>query len=779
MLRIVFFCGGVLLAATLPALPPLWIIVVLGVFAGAVSVGVAVLRWPALVVLGLSYGLLAGHYLCNLQLPAGFEGRELLIRGHVSSIPMQREDSLRFEFLTDGAALDDGRDDASHQIPSKVMLTWYGRESLSVGEHWQLLVKLKRPRGFVNSGGFDYQRWLLSRHIGATGYVRTSTQNKPLAASRSFPLQRWRQHLRTWLLSHVANPDTRGPLLALALGDNSIISPQQWSLFKKTGTSHLMAISGLHIGLLALIGYAIGHGLRALLSLMLMRQRWIYPLPALLSVLLAFGYAALAGFGLPTQRALIMCVAANITLLIARSHSLWRAWSWALLGVLLWDPLAGYDAGFWLSFGAVAVLLWSFSYRHQRQSKGLLYRCWARCWMFGKAQVVLFVGLLVPLLALNLSPVLAAPLANAVAIPWVSFLVVVPLLSGLLLSAVHAGLAQWCLSVAETQLDLVWRWLDTVADLNLDTGALFASPIHTTVAIVVAVLGVALLLAPRGLPGRWLGALLVLPLLMPFTKASPPPLQLTVLDVGQGLATVVRTAHHTLVYDTGPRFSERFNAGDAIVGAYLQHQGLPDIDALVISHRDQDHAGGAGALSKSVLVHRWLLGETIRTAQPSDSEFCADAPPWHWDDVEFRFITTAAARFADDNNNRSCVLLISYGEQRILLPGDIEAEVERQLVAQRLLPAPVAVVVAPHHGSNTSSTRGFVEHLQPSAVIYSAGYRNRYHHPHPKVVSRYQKVGSEAFSTAEGGQIDVVWQADAKLTIRQRRLSHRRYWFAQ
>ncbi|MEX1034114.1 MAG: DNA internalization-related competence protein ComEC/Rec2, partial [Cellvibrionaceae bacterium] len=671
--------------------------------------------------LGALWGISAGHRLLAGQLPAALEGEELLVSGYISALPEDRDDFQRFEFSIDDFHNIDPVYLAEQPLPKRVLLSWYGQDSqIRVAQRWTLRIRLKRPRGFVNTGGFDYQRWLLSRGLGATGYVRPSTHNQLHGVAPGYTVQKQRQRIRDWIAGAV-DSDSQGLLLALAIGDSSAISPEQWELLRATGTSHLMAISGLHIGLIALFGYWLGHALRAACSLLGRRLGLGYLLPGCVSCILAACYSAMAGFSLPTQRALIMVLLVNIAIVLSRVGTSMRALAWAMLIVLLLDPLSAYQLGFWLSFGAVGFLLFHFQHRYRTDSGA------QRFVGFGRAQWVVFVGLMVPLLALNQALSLLTPLANLIAIPLVSLVAVMPLLLGVLLSGLDWSIADALLQLAAATLRLCLWILDGFTHHLKSVGWYPQGAGVSLFSALLALAGVLLLLSPRGIPGRWLGVVLLFPLLLPGADRRPP-LAVTVLDVGQGLAIVVATPSRLLVYDTGPAYSERFNAGDAIVGPYLRARGIHKIDRLIVSHGDADHAGGTEALMAGVAVDDLIVGNDLPrvsgTYPDVPASRCDSDAGWRWDEVSFRLIEPDGA--TQGRNNQSCILLIEYAGQRVLIPGDIEAPVERILLAAGQLPRSVAVLVAPHHGSATSSTPGFVEQTQAQRVVYSAGYRSNY-----------------------------------------------------
>jgi competence protein ComEC len=542
------FCVGVLLVGVFANLPSITTTLVFLLLALAVW---GLLRWrvSGFLLFGVVYGSLSGHHLLQQQLPLTLEGEEIIVEGVVASLPVERERSQRFEFAI-ARAFAIGNENSSltsiSNIPATVLLSWYGADSIRVGQQWRLLVKLKRPRGFVNEGGFDYQRWLLSRGIGATGYVRDATGKKSVnqlfdanyfsaATLITLRVERVRESIRLWIDAALSDSKHRSLLLALAIGDNSYIDSEQWRVLQATGTSHLMAISGLHVGLIAMLGFCLGHILRVVIAWFLPQLRCGYFLPSFASVIAATTYSALAGFALPTQRALAMIVVANLAIVSARRFSIWQILTWALLAVVLLDPLAVYESGFWLSFGAVAVLALSFQNRvwvsrrrddwvdldaHARQQYSpigqWLIRQHRKLFLFGKAQWCVFIGLFLPLLALQLAPSMVSPIANAVAIPAISFGVVAPLLAATLLAPWSNSVSVYLLQLADSNVQTVWDYLQWLAQRQAQLPdvlpQLFANTAHSWWVMVLAMIGVGFALAPRGIPGRGLCAIFFLPL---------------------------------------------------------------------------------------------------------------------------------------------------------------------------------------------------------------------------------------------------------------------------
>ncbi len=717
------------------------------------------LRPAAWLVCGFLWALLHAQSILGTALDPALEGRDLIVEGVIAGLPERTERGWRFEFLIEDVGA------TGQALPSRVRLNWYGEiEAPRAGERWRLKARLQRPHGFANPGGFDYEAWLYRKRLRATGYVREDPGNRRIAIATP-NLQGLRQSLGEGMEAALDGQPLRGVVSALAIGDRQGITPGQWEVFRRTGTSHLVAISGLHIGLVAGLVF---FGVRAVWS---RAGGLALRLPApqaggIAALAAALVYAALAGFSVPTQRALIMTAVAIGMLLLRRRRSLFDTLMTSLLFVLLFDPLAVMDGGFWLSFCAVATILFGMG---ARAGAG---NWW---WRWGRLHALVTIGLTPVLLVLFQQLPLASPVANFIAVPWVSFAVVPLVLSGALLLPLIPAAGTLLLWLAEQSLSLLWPMLAWIADHDLLQWSQHAPRGWTVAAAAVAVM---LWLAPRGLPARWLALAWLLPafLIAPLPP-GPGEFRVTLLDVGQGLATVVQTRHRLLLYDTGARFTPDFDAGGAVVLPYLRHQGLRAIDTLVISHGDNDHIGGAASLAGAIAVGRVIAGEPDAvTWWPVQS--CVAGDRWRWDGVLFEVLYPPADH-ALRGNDASCVLRISNRAATVLLTGDIEARAEAWLVRTHGAALRADILVAPHHGSRTSSRPAFIEAVAPSEVLIPAGYRNRWNHPHPEVVERYLAGGAEIRVSATHGAISYDFPASGRLSApvswRQQRA---RYWHA-
>lgn len=579
---------------------------------------------------------------------------------------------------------------------------------------------------------------------------------------------------------HSSQQALLGPLLGLAIGDRQWMADEQWELLRETGTVHLLAISGLHIGLAAMLGFVIGQ-LAVRLTVLLLPYGWVsYPqlrfIPLILSLLFAMFYSFLAGLSVLTQRALIMIVVVHGFMLFYRRANPWFVLSCALCVVAACYPLSIHTAGFCLSFGAVGLLLFSFSgYRHRffnRMGFEVLNRFFTSIFSLLKAQWCLGVGLFLPSIIFLQGVSFSAAIANLIAVPLVSLITVPLLLLALIENPLSIDISIVAFDYAGESIALLLAVLTLIQQLPL--GFWYATVGDISAAtLLLSLLGVLWLLAPRGIPLRWLSLFCFLPLFFPLKDNSA--LRLTFLDVGQGTAIVIETKSHQLVYDTGRNFSEGFNAGEHIIAPYLLRQGYRQIDTLMISHSDNDHVGGHSGLRKLIGIEQTYSGEVQHTGGAQ----CEAGQNWAWDGVEFSVLwpTEAAIKQSDINkNNASCVLLIHYGEHTVLLAGDIEQSVEEQLLA--VLPENISILLVPHHGSRTSSDLPWVNHVQPDYAVMTAGYRNAYGHPHPAVVRRYHQVGATVFNTADDGAIRITVDDNQALLIERWRYQYRRYWYS-
>ena len=762
-LILVFFLGVASLQLC-PSLPPA------GLLLGLLLLTLLASRWwlPAglalLFLLGFSWAWLHADWRLAVQLPENLQGHTLTIEGQVTGLPEYNRRRTRFLFRVDRAWL--GKQ--SLKSPGLLRLGWYQRrQRIATGETWRLRVRLKRPHGFMNPGGFDYEGWLFSHAIQATGYVRGKGDNQRLSPPRGQWLNRARERINRIIEGHFHDSRISAFTRALVTGDRQALGSAEWRVLRDTGTAHLLAISGLHIGLLAALGYFIWRWLWSLSPGLCGRWPAQYA-GAVGAMLVALVYAALSGFAVPAQRALVMVCVAMLGLFPGRRIGHGHILALALLLVVLLDPLTPMLAGFWLSFGAVALILYGMDGRVAASG------WW---WRWGRVQFLLLLGLLPLMLVLFARAPLVSPLVNLFAVPWVTIATVPLSLAGVALWPLSSSLGGLLLDLAGDSLQGLWwllQWFSQ-ADFNVILHQ------HASVwTLGFAIPAVIILLMPAGLPGRWLGLVLLLPLLLPRQHGVPGPgaFRLSVLDVGQGLATVVETYRHVLVFDTGPRFGPGFDAGRAVIVPFLQQRDHTHLDAVVISHVDSDHSGGLRSLLAEFAPARLWLGRVGELPLPAgyfDTTVCRRGLGWWWDGVHFEFLHPPNG-YQHSRNNRSCVLRIGAGVHAVLLPGDLELPGERNLVQARGDGLRADILVAGHHGSRTSSGEAFLARVRPRWVVFSTGYHNRLHFPHADVVRRYQAHHVQTLNTATDGAIEFMVSGRGISAPVRYRLQAGRFW---
>jgi competence protein ComEC len=759
------FAAGVIALQQQAALPPLaWASVLLPL------VLLAVKDRRCLVVAAFAGGFFWAAACAQLRvadwLSPGLEGRDLEVVGVVASLPAAGERSVRFEFQVESAA-------GGEQLPRKLLLTWYrsalyeaqpallGAE-VHPGERWLLTVRLRRPHGNVNPHGFDYEAWLLERGIGATGYVRQRAAQMKLG-SRNSPFDRIeqaREAVRDRFFARLGATPAAGILAALAIGEQRAISGEEWRLFRRTGVTHLMSISGLHVTLVSgLVAWLVSFVWRRVpaLALRLAARK----AAAAAAILAALGYALLAGFGVPAQRTFYMVTVFAVALWAGRIASPARTLALALGAVVLADPWAPLSPGFWLSFGAVALIFYVATGWTAREG---------RLKQYGRIQWAMTIGLAPPVLLLFGYVSVAGPVANAVAIPLVSAVITpLALLAAVLPVPALLDLAAWL-------VEWLLQFLEWCAALP---GALWQQHQPPAWTVALALAGVAWLLAPRGVPGRACGVALIAPA---FFVAPPAPASgeawITTYDVGQGLAVLVRTASRTLLYDAGPAFGAESDSGGRIVVPALRGAGVGSLDLMVLTHDDADHVGGALTVLESVEVAS--LASSLPAAHALNAlvaapRRCVAGARWQWDGVRFEFLHPPSGHDSPRRNNQSCVLRVASDGGAMLLTGDIERAGEAALIEARSDSLKADVMLVPHHGSRSSSSREFIAAVGPRWAVVAAGYRSRFRHPSAEVLGRYRAAGARVLRTDLDGAVFVLLGRN-EIRVGGERLRNPRYW---
>jgi competence protein ComEC len=818
----------------LPALPPPWVAVALAV-AGLLLLCASLRRaaWLACIGAGAAaagWALLLGAGRLEERLPPELEGADLRVVGIVEDMPQSDERGMRFRFRVERCEADGKPCPA----PRSVRLGWYSASrpwggvaaaagpvrrlpELRPGERWELTVRLKRPHASLNPYLFDSELRSVQEGISAVGYVRAAGARRidGFVFRPALVVERARHAIRERMLSALAGAEAvpRGVLVALTVGDQAAISAPWWELFNRTGIGHLMSISGLHITMLAALGAALAGRIWKSRRL----ARWMHPAPLparwptpyarwTLGLLVAFSYAGLAGWGIPAQRTCWMIAAAGLALLGGRARSPVAVLSTAGAAVCVLDPWAPLAAGFWLSFAAVASIIWHGSARGggvrradgtpasgapavaapgaadaPARSDGWRARLRRTLREALRSQFAATL-VLIPLGVLFFSSVsLVSPLANAVAIPLVSGIVTPLALGGAALSMAWEPLGAWALWVAS------WLTGALLAALQwLDAGSASALPVAQPgpFALLLAAAACAFVLAPARLPGRALAGLGLCPLLLaPADRPASGEIRLTALDVGQGTAVLVETARGRLLYDTGPALGADSDAGARVLVPWLRARGIDRLEALVVSHEDLDHAGGALAVLKGVAVD-WVSsslpdGHAVLAAA-SRHYPCRRGERWEWGEVGFEWLHPGPEPIGparSKTNARSCVLRVHGAAGAVILAGDIEEAQERRLLAL-LDPGRLRarVLLAPHHGSRTSSSPDFLDAVAPEFAVFQVGYRNRYRHPNPAVLERYLARGIGVLRTDAHAAIEIRLRPGEAPQVVRHRIDRPRWW---
>ncbi len=709
-------------------------------------------------LLGFAWAALNAQLRLGEDLASGLEGRDLLISGYVAEIPVSESYGQRFIFNVEHSEV---------EVPDQIELTWYAPAPvIHAADRWQILVRLKRRHGFANPGGYDYEAQLFRQGLGATGYVRSSRDNQFLGQVNGLSILKARAWLTEKIAASIPDSSMQGVVRGLSVGDQQSISDEEWRIFARTGTSHLMAISGFHIGMVAVVFAWIGSWLVYLP--VAQRYRITSPdLKAIFGMTAALVYSLMAGMSVPTQRTLIMLAVYFSAKFLRRETHVWYNFGLALLLVLIIDPLSSLAVGAWLSFGAVAVILLN---QHGRVGRSSWWRG------FLSIQGVVSLGL-VPLLLSSFGNIsLISPFINLLAIPLFTGVLVPAVLIACGLLAIEPAWGSYCLHWIARLLELVYSALHWAAQLPW---ANWYAPAAPWWAMVLMITGTFMVVLPWIWPLRLIGALGCLPALfwqVPVPQAGG--FELTVLDVGQGLSVAVRTQRHALLYDTGPSFQGGSDTGERVVLPYLRAMGIHRLDMLMLSHGDADHVGGLKSVLSGVPVEAISAGPSVPVQQ--GMQLCQRGQHWDWDGVQFSVLHPQGDTNDESDNNRSCVLRVSAAAGSALLLGDIEKPAELALVNETLI-QPTDIVVAAHHGSRSSSTPELVAATTHDArkhwVIFSAGYQNRWGFPKEEVVSRWCAAGAVPVETGLTGAVTMrVSSLDGQIRPDLWRENHRHYW---
>lgn len=816
--------------------------------------------------LAFCWGAYCARERLQALLPPSWEGQDILVQGVIAELPHNFERGVRFVLDVEQVLRPPSSVPVTAAPPlqgRKISLSWYAHAdesgppvTLRPGERWRLNLRLQRPHGNLNPYGFDYELWLFEQGMAATGYVRqagkgtdlqTWQENRRLSRfvwGVGYWCESWRERIRSRMLTALGEARYGGVLLALVIGDQHALPNNDWQTMNRHGIGHLMSISGLHITMLAALAGALGGFLwrrsffsRAALPLLLPAQKF----GALCAFCAALVYVALAGWGVPAQRTLYMLAVLAWATWRGREYAPSLVLCTALNLVLLLDPWAMLWPGFWLSFVAVGLLLYAGTGRlpfnggtnkssgteleqveeHKAQAgvwTAILARCadWrsvlrqsarqllAAC----HTQYVVTLGLLPLSLLLFAQVSLSSPLANALAIPLISF-VVTPL--ALLALALPAPLDALAWQGGHSLVLYLMQGLDALQQGWASVGAhsVWFAPRPQVLQFGLAGTALLFLFAPRAWPGRWLALCLLLPMLMQLpAKPEKDEVWVTAFDVGQGTALLVETAQQRLLYDSGPAYSTSSDGGQRVLLPYLRARGIDYLDVLVISHSDLDHSGGARSLLANLQVGQVLSslpplhplsqqlsqkpgqGAGQSAGQSTGHTACTAGQSWVWGQTKWRMLHPAASAYGEEQNKPnaySCTLRMQLrGGPSLLLTGDIEAAQEAQLLrAEDAATLRSDILLVPHHGSGTSSSPAFLAAVKPQLAIFQLGYRNRYRHPQQQVWQRYLQLQQEG----QAQRVQLLrsdWDGALRLRlhaggveVQRWREQERRYWHWQ
>lgn len=754
---ILFFLFGDLSLQFFPQLPSLFItfnLLFLSIlFSLLIRIKYLILL-PAFLA-GFAFTLWHAHSISSFTLNKDWEEKPLLVRGTITSLPAPGKFGTTFTFKLNTLS-----DKIHTEYPdATIRLNWphkFTPKHLKAADTWQLSVKLKRIHGVQSPKAYDYEAWAFENGIRASGVVLDARDNQFLQSQFS-PLLKLRQFLQEKIQASGHSPW----LMALMLGERIGISQADWQVLRNTGTNHLMAIGGLHIGMAAGFAYFLMNFIwRRLprLSLIMPAQQ----VSALAALFIGYSYAALSGFSLPAQRASVMLVVGMLAIFFKRNIHSWNIFSLAILCVLIINPLAVLSESFCLSFLTIALILYAMENRVSPSG------FW---WKHGRIQWVIGLGLIPCSFYFFQECSILSFIANSISIPWLAIGILPLCLLANIFFLISPSLASLLLWVADKSLAGLWMILSLLSQSHFSSWPL---SIPNLLYFLLMMSGFLLLLMPAGLPLRWLGLIWILPaFLYQPSKPAQGEYWLNLLDVGQGLSVIIQTAKHTLVYDTGPNLGSS-DMGASVVLPFLRNIKTTKIDLMVISHSDNDHIGGMKAI-----LHAYPH-TLIKTSVPSDiacshAYFCNAGDSWVWDGVKFTFIYPFN-HDTGDRNNSSCVLSIDNGSYKVLLPGDIEKKAELDLISETPQLLQANLIIAPHHGSQTSGLEAFIRWVNPEIVLYATGYRNRYHFPHESVLETYERLKVQAYDTVDSGSMRFKIGKNADPISERWRVSNKRYW---
>lgn len=652
---------------------------------------------------------------------------KVTVQGYVSSIPNQTPTKTQFNFSADKLN--------EQPVSVNLLLSCYDHcPEIHAGQHWQLQAKIKKPINLANPGGFDYIALLSSRHIRWVGNVYRHTFKAIDPPKKNYPLTELRERLASILGQLGLSDDTLGVFEALTLGLTNHVDKTQWDLFRRTGTTHLIDISGEHIALVAGLAYWLFKWIWTHLGSLCLRCP-AQKIASAGAIVISFAYALIAGFAVPTQRSLITCCLILFSNFFSQRLSIWQSWRYALLAVLIFEPHSVFMLGFYFSFIAVAILI--LINQRVRVSGIRKMLCMQLACLFGLMPLSLYWFSYGSINGLA---------ANLIAIPWVGFFIVpmaliIAFLSPWVVIPGSVFLLKWSIALLLGCLS----WIDTFTFFNFNFTFISAmAPLALMAALSVLVF----LPLPKLFPAA---CIIIVACFFPnFEKIKPGETRIDVMNVGQGLAIVVRTADHVLMYDTGMKFYQSSDMGKLAIIPYLNTLGIKRLDKVIISHPDLDHRGGLESLEEKYKINE-LIVDYPKFYKRGVS--CHHYPAWRWNEVSFRFFPIVKP--LRGKNNNSCILKIENSAGQVLLSGDIEKLAEDYLVKKYGNKLASTIMLIPHHGSKTSSSAEYVSQIAPRVAIASYGFDNRYHFPHPQAMQTYNNYNIPVYNTVDCGMVRV------------------------
>ncbi len=743
------FLLGVSQLLWLPELHVIWLVVLVPVVIIScfllifkkIKIAKVVLAISLGCIYALGSGLVAKSHQLNF-IPKS----HISVIGQVSNLPIIKNDKIKFSF-------DIKQIDGIYNL-NKLLVSWYKTdETVKAGQIWKFDLKLKPIHGYRNPGSFDYSKWLFRLGYNATATVKKAELIQEQSYDINSLINKLRASTSKLIENNFQSPRVQSLIKALTIGDKSQISYEDSQLFKDTGTAHLIAISGLHIGLMAFLGILFGR----LIFVFFTDEKFNrFKYEAIFAIAFALFYALLAGFSIPTIRALIMVVAFSLAYALKKEISRWQAWSIAMLIVLLLDPLSVLDVGFWFSFGAVAVLMFAFTGRKPNNNK---------IHSFVKAQLVILIGLM-PLMVIIFGQInLLTPIANLLVLPLASLLLIPLMFAAYFVYFISDSMAGYLFNTVEFLANRLFSILDYLQQFNFLTVA-FTNINGLTILTLIVITFV--LMLPKLFRWKYMVLLLILPLFLNEPdKLQEHEFQVNVMDVGQGLSVIIITKQHTLIYDTGAKYETGYNLASTVVIPYLLNKGIVNVDRLILSHKDNDHAGGVAEL-----LTQYPNTETFDVKGQFND--CKKGTMWEWDQVKFEVLSPFTIE-PYLGNNSSCVIKIFSQYGSMLLTGDIEEPVEYRLINHSSNKIKSDVLLVPHHGSRTSSSKNFIQKVSPKMVVNSSGYANQFNHPHPLIKQQYLKKGIEFYDTQNQGMIELLFNEKGINIKKYSEIKHR-FW---